>query len=46
MTKKTSDEDHSNDDSTFDDIVPRHQDNAIPLEENVAYGHVIRTTKV
>ena len=47
VAKKTLDEDHSNEDPTYDDIVPCHQDNIIiPLEENAAYGHVTRTTKI
>ena len=43
VAKKTSDEDHSNEDPTYEDIIPRH--NMIPLEGNTAYGHITHATK-
>ena len=48
MTKKTLDEDHINEEPTYEDIVLCHQDNniIIPMAENAAYGHIIRTTKI
>ena len=45
VAKKTLDEDHSNEDPTYEDIIPCHQDNMIPLEENAAYGHITHATK-
>ena len=46
VAKKTLDEDHNNEEPTYEDIVtvPCHQD-IIPMEENAAYGHITCTTK-
>lgn len=43
--KKTLDEDHINKEPTYEDIVLYHQDIIIPMAENAAYGHIIRTAK-